>query len=252
MNKTKKTKDFFERIYLKYTNKNYLFSDPIIFPWRFKEKTDIEIAALISSSLSYGNVKQIHNILEKIFFILKIPSNYLKNTTDEKIKKDFKNIKHRFTTGKEVSHFLIKLKYIYILNKDMESVFLKFYNQHDSIDISYTNFILNIFGLKFKTLIPNPQNKSAMKRFNMFLRWMVRKDNIDFGIWKNISTTKLIYPLDTHIHKFALKNNITSRKDSSIITAIEITNFFKKLNSKDPVKYDFAISRLGILKSFEI
>lgn len=244
-------KFFFEKIYKIYTNNDYVFSDPIIFPKRFKDKTDIEISSLISSSLAYGNVKQIISTLQKIFDILKHPTQYIKNSSNEKIFKDFKNIKHRFTNGFEIAKLLIRLKEIYKNNKDIESLFLKFYVKGSPIHISYTPFITNIFGNKLKTLIPDAQKGSSMKRFNMFLRWMVRKDKIDFGIWKNISKSDLIYPLDTHVHRFALKNGITSRKDNSIKTALEITAFFKKINENDPVKYDFAISRIGILERFK-
>lgn len=206
---------------------------------------------MISSSLAYGNVKQIIKVLEKIFSILKNPTQYIKTSSPQKILRDFNYIKHRFTEGKEIAKLIIRLKQIYIVHKDMESLFLKFYIREKPIHFSYTPFITTIFGNSFKTLIPNPQKNSAMKRFNMFLRWLVRKDNIDFGIWQNVSKSDLIYPLDTHIHKFAIENNITKRKDNSIKTALEITYFFKKINNDDPLKYDFAISRLGILKRFE-
>lgn len=244
-------KHFFEKIYEKYTKKKYLFTDPIIFPTMFRNKTDIEISSLISSSLAYGNVKQIISTLQKIFNTLKNPTQYIKNSSNKKILKEFKKLKHRFTDGIEIAELLIKLKDIYKNNKDFESLFLKFYIKGNPIHLSYTPFIINIFGNKFKTLIPDPQKNSAMKRFNMFLRWMVRKDEIDFGIWENILKSDLIYPLDTHIHKFAIKNNITKRKDNSIKTALEITYFFKNINKDDPVKYDFALSRIGILERFK-
>ena len=242
---------FFERIYKTYNSKRYLFSDPILFPSRFSKKEDVEIASIISSSLSYGNVKQIINTLERIFSIISSPLEYLKQSSKEKIMRDFKNIKHRFTTNKEISSFLIKLKEIYTNYEDMESAFLKFYIKNKTMDLSYTNFIIAIFGNNFKTLLPDPRKKSPMKRFNMFLRWMVREDDIDFGLWKKVLKSDLIYPLDTHIHRFAIINGITNRKNRSIKTTIEITDFFKKINPEDPVKYDFAISRLGILENLK-
>lgn len=244
------SRSFFEKIYQRYNSKRFLSSDPVIFPHRFKDPRDIEIAALISSSLAYGNVKQIINILNRIFEIMKKPSDYMANANTSRIKKDFSRLKHRFTTSHELSSFIIKLKDLHTNNISLENLFLNFYKPQRPLYESYTPFIKNIFSNYFPTLIPDPEKKSAMKRFNLFLRWMVRKDNIDFGLWKNIKKSDLIYPLDTHIHSFALKNKITSRKDNSIKTAYEITCFFKKINPDDPVKYDFAISRTGILKRF--
>lgn len=245
-------KDYLEKIYNLYNSKRYLLTDPIIFPSRFSKKADIEIASLISSSLSYGKVEQILKTLQKVFSILSSPLEYLKSSSTKKIIKDFKDIKHRFTTSYELASFLIRLKELYTHNKDMEEAFLRFYSPKKRINHSYTPFLLKTFGCNFKTLIPDPRKKSAMKRFNMFLRWMVRKDNIDFGIWKRISTSLLIYPLDTHIHRFALLNKITKRKDNSIKTAYEITDFFSKIEPQDPVKYDFAITRLGILQRLDV
>ncbi len=244
------SKKFLEEIYDKYTKKEFIKTDPIIFPHRFSNPYDIEISALISSSLAYGNVKQIIKVLEKIFSILSNPYHYIKNTQTNKIKKDFYRIKHRFTTAKELSDFIIRIKKIYTQHPSLKHLFLRYYTPDKLISYSYNKFLKDNFSY-FPTLIPDPNKKSAMKRFNMFLRWMVRKDEIDFGIWQEIKKSDLIYPVDTHIHNFSLFHKITSRKETSLNTAIEITNFFRKINPEDPVKYDFAISRVGILKKFK-
>jgi len=90
-----------------------------------------------------------------------------------------------------------------------------------------------------------------MKRFNMFLRWLIRKDEIDFGIWTKISPKMLLIPLDTHMHQISLKLKITNRKDTSIKTVFEITDFFRKIEPKDPIKYDFSLVRAPILKNLK-
>lgn len=244
---SKITKDFLEKIYKKYTKKEFIKTDPIIFPHRFVNDLDIEISCLISSSLAYGNIKSIMKTLDKIFSTIQNPYHYIKNTTTAKIKKDFSKIKHRFTTGKELSNFIIRIKKLYNESKSIKKLFLEHYIPNNPISQSYKTFLKKYFS-GFPTLIPDPDKVSAMKRFNMFLRWVVRKDDIDFGIWSEIKKSDLIYPLDTHIHHFTLSYGITSRKDNSLKTALEVTNFFKKINPDDPVKYDFALSRIGILK----
>lgn len=241
-------RNFFEEIYKKYNRSDLIFSDPIQFPKRFKNKKDIEISALISSSLAYGNVKQIINSLEYIFKILNSPYNYIIETPPETIEKNFRGFKHRFTDGKELVKFLLNIKILYENNNDMEEAFFKHINKDDENLYNATiSFLKTFLYHKTKTLIPDPDKKSAFKRFNLFLRWVIRKDNVDLGIWKDISN-KLIIPVDTHMLDIAYNLKITRRKDNSIKTALEITEYFKKINPEDPVKYDFALTRIPILK----
>ena len=97
-------------------------------------------------------------------------------------------------------------------------------------------------------MLPNVSKGSVCKKLNLMFRWMVRKDGIDLGLWDFIPSSMLIIPTDTHIYQFALKHGITQRKTADIKTAIEITNFFKQFSENDPVKYDFCITRPGIIE----
>ena len=244
--------NFFEEIYNNYNKKEFIHTDPIQFPLKFKDKKDIEIAAIISSSLAYGRVDQIIKSLNYIFSIINSPIDYIKNSNKKKFLNDFKNFKYRFTKGKEIANLLINIKNVYENHKFIEDLFLKHIEKKESnIYPALIRFIKTFIKKPIPTLIPSPNKNSAFKRFNMFLRWVVRKDEIDIGIWKKISPSILIIPLDTHIHKISLKLKITQRKDTSIKTAIEITNFFKKINPSDPLKYDFALTRVPILKNFK-
>lgn len=244
-------KKFFEETYTRYNKQSFIYTDPLQFPKKFKGKKDIEISALISSSLAYGNVKQIIKSLEKIFEKLKSPYEYIIHTPETKIKKDFVGFKHRFTKGLEISNIILNLKDLYKKYGSMEKAFLKHIKKEDNNTYPATiRFLKEFLIRKAPTLIPDPDKKSAFKRFNLFLRWLVRKDEVDIGIWKDIPPSFLIIPLDTHMLNISLKLGITKRKDNSIITALEITNYFKKINPKDPVKYDFSLTRAPILKRF--
>jgi len=244
-------KKFFEETYARYNKESFIYTDPLQFPKKFKDKKDIEISALLSSSLAYGNVKQIIKSLEKIFEKLKNPYEYVILTPEERIKKDFIGFKHRFTKGLEIANMILNLKDLYEKYGSMEKAFLKHINKEDTNAYPATiRFLKEFLIRKTPTLIPDPNKKSAFKRFNLFLRWLVRKDEVDMGIWKNIPPSFLIIPLDTHMLNISRKLGITKRKDNSIITALEITNYFKKINSKDPVKYDFSLTRAPILKRF--
>ena len=97
-------------------------------------------------------------------------------------------------------------------------------------------------------MFPNPQSGSACKRMNLFLRWMVRKDELDFGIWKAVRKDQLVIPVDTHIARISRELGLTTRKNVSWQMAEEITEKLKKFDSKDPIKYDFAICHIGIRK----
>lgn len=247
-----KEKKFFDDIYKKYNIKDFVYSDPIQFPLKFKEKNNIEIVALISSSFAYGNVKQIIASLNKIFSRMKEPYRYIKNLDDKKVKSDFYGFKHRFSDFNELGNFLLNIKRIYEKYPDIETAF-KSKIKKDDRDVSNAIYLFvdEFCFYKTPTLIPDPSKKSAFKRFNLFLRWLVREDEIDIGIWKNIDKRLLIIPLDTHMHQISKELGITKRNDTSMRTAIEITDFFKKINPEDPLKYDFSLTRAPILKNFK-
>ena len=99
--------------------------------------------------------------------------------------------------------------------------------------------------------MPSHTGGSAFKRLNLFLRWMIRDDDVDPGGWKGIPASKLIIPLDTHMHRISLSLGLTGRKQADMKTAVEITGSFKKIEKNDPIRYDFALTRIGINKLSE-
>jgi uncharacterized protein (TIGR02757 family) len=101
-------------------------------------------------------------------------------------------------------------------------------------------------------LIALPQRGSACKRMNLFLRWMVRKDDVDPGGWQGIALSKLIIPLDTHMHKIGLRLGFTKSRQANMKTALEITSGFRQIAPDDPVKYDFVLTRFGIRSDMNI
>lgn len=233
--------------------------DPLQFLHLFNDERDIEIVGLIASVFAYGNVKQIENTLKKLISIFNNkPYLFIKNFSSENLKK-LNGIKHRFYADDDVKKLFI------ILNKELNNfksvrqIFLQDYNISDKnvkTGISkFSNYFINSFietfgeitnGIKF--MFPLPEKGSACKRMNLFLRWMVRKDELDFGLWNEISASKLVIPVDTHIAKICRYLKLTHRKNSDWKMAEEITNNLKKFDPEDPVKYDFAICHIGIRK----
>ncbi len=173
----------------------------------------------------------------------------------EKDLESLQNFKHRTFNGEDFTHFIKALKNMYTKRNGLEQIFSK--------NLNNNSLQLNIHHLKtifFEIPHPNraqkhvsdPLKGSAAKRINMFLRWMVRKDNtgVDFGIWKNISPAKLSCPLDVHSGNIARKLGLLTRKQNDAKALLELDTALRKLDAKDPVKYDFALFGLGVFEKF--
>ncbi|HAH31848.1 MAG TPA: TIGR02757 family protein [Elusimicrobia bacterium] len=244
-------KSYFEASYRKYNRPEFIHPDPLEFVWRYNPDGDREIAGFIAASLAYGNVKQIIKSVEKVLTPMGTsPRLYLRDTPEKEISKALLNFKHRFTTGAEMALFLLNIKAAIKRHGSLESCFLKNYRpQEEDLSSSIYAFV-NEFnsGACAPTLTPCPEKKSSFKRLNLYLRWMVRKDAVDPGVWTKIPPSKLIVPLDTHMFQISQKLGLTTRNDTSMKTALEITAAFRRISPNDPVKYDFALTRTGILR----
>lgn len=247
--------DFFEKEYAKWNRPEYIHPDPLEFLRRYEKTEDQEITAMIAACLAYGNVKQILKSVEKALSLIKeSPSAQLERLSFEEIKKGYASFKHRFTTGLELAVFLMNIKHARKEYGSLENLFLKGDNPEDgTIEKGLYNFVnsFNACG-RAPSLTPDPSLKSSFKRICLFLRWMVRKDNVDLGIWTKVSPSRLIVPLDTHMRQVALSLGLTKRKDTSMKTALEITAAFRRINPADPVKYDFSLTRSGIRGTDEL
>lgn len=233
--------------------------DPLEFLHKFSSETDIEISGIISSVFAYGNVNQIIKVLEKVHGIMgNSPEDFVINFDRDKHSKFFTGLQHRFFTSDDIVSFFSGLNKIYNTYGSLRYLFLLYYSAADkNLKESISFFCDNILriiaaereitpGLKF--MFPDPKKGSACKRMNLFLRWMVRKDELDFGLWEEISTEQLVIPVDTHIARICTELKLTKRKSVSWLMAEEITENLKKYNKHDPVKYDFAICHIGMRK----
>jgi len=243
------TKTFFEKTYRKMNRPEYIHPDPLEFVWRYESRADREIVGLIAACLAYGNVTQILKSVEKVLAPMgSSPAAWLKNSPSGLVIKAMRGFKHRFTTGAEMSLFLLNIKRAVEKHGSLEALFLEGYDENEpTLESALYKFInsFNILGCA-ASLTPCPELKSSFKRVNLYLRWMVRKDAVDPGVWTKVSPAKLIMPLDTHVRQMAMSLGITARKDTSMRTAAEITAFFRKIEPSDPVKYDFSLTRAGI------
>lgn len=214
---------------------------------------DVETGGFIISCFTYGNINYINGFINQLFSktgksIHEFVCNFNKNKDLEIIK----GIKYRFSDENDIIFLFDRLQDIFKEYGRMKHIFLDLYKRNgnsirDTL-IGLTSFFKRIDG-KFSHLIPDASRNSPCKRLNLFLRWMVRKDNIDLGLWKNdIKTSDLIIPVDTHIHKVSRMLGLIDRKSVNMRFAIELTNNLKKFDPSDPVKYDFALCHIDIKK----
>lgn len=252
-------KKYLNDLVKKYETKDFITSDPIQFPHRFKIKQDVEISALISSSLAYGRREHFIKVLDEIHTIMKNqPYSFCKNYDFKTGQKLFAHINYRFTTGLDIAALIFCIFRALNENDDIEQLYLKGYSESDKdYKNALINFVSNLLGFAdelnidmkgLKYLLPSPVAGSATKRLNLFLKWMIRDGEVDLGIWKNLPKSKLLIPLDTHVAKISRKLNLTQRASNDWKTAAEITEKLKKYDPNDPTKYDFALFGAGIFE----
>jgi uncharacterized protein (TIGR02757 family) len=178
------------------------------------------------------------------------PHAFVKKVTQKTLWQTFSDFRHRFAGGRELSAMLIGLQQIIRRHGSLNTCFVsKLDDRSDTVLDALTAFtkaLAEASPAPLGHLVPSPQKGSACKRLHLFLRWMVRQDDVDPGGWQNVSSAKLIVPVDVHMHRICLCLGLTNRKQANQATALEITEGFRNVAPKDPVKYDFALTRLGI------
>ncbi len=246
-----------DRLYLKYNKRRYVHPDPLEFLYNYRDIRDREIAGFIASSLSYGRVAQILNSVSGVLDKMgSSPYLFLMDSDFLSVKKICKGFKHRFAGDENLTAMLTGLKQVLEEYGSLYACFLKGVGKKDETVLNglefFTGKIISGCCGKPGHLIPLVTKGSACKRLNLYLRWMVRKDDVDPGGWNKIPPSMLIIPLDVHMHRISRLIGFTDRKQADMSTALEITSCFRKLVPDDPVKYDFALTRFGIRSDMSI
>ncbi len=250
MNCSERT-DMLEDLHRKLNRRRYVHPDPLEFLYDYDDGADRELVALLASSLAYGRVKQILKSVSTVLAKLgPHPASRLAEMTPRQIRGALAGFKHRFNTGEHVAALLIGAKRVIAQAGSLEACFDAGQSPADQTILpaleAFVGAIVEAGDGKCGHLLPNPAAGSACKRLNLMLRWLVRQDRVDPGGWSHVSAKKLIVPLDTHMHKIALAMGMTSRKSADLRTALEVTAAFREIQPADPVRYDFALTRLGI------
>lgn len=241
-----------------YNQPNFIAQDPICIPHQFSKQQDIEIAGFFAALFAWGN-RTI--IIKKSKLLLSLMDNAPYQFITQHQSKDLKKIeqfKHRTFNATDILYFIHFLKKHYKNSFSLETAFSKWMKAEDenvenALNGFYTYFITDeVFPSRTAKHIAAPLKHSNCKRLNMFLRWMVRKDNngVDFGIWNSIQPHQLICPIDVHVARVAKKFHLLTRTAIDWNAAIELTTALKKMDAQDPVKYDFALFGLGVIEKF--
>jgi len=262
--KPESIKNKLDKLYIDY-DRAYLASDPLMFLHDYTDPEDIEVVGLICAVLAYGRVAMIQRSIRRVLDPMgKHPAKYVRRFDAKARGSDFSDFSHRFNRGDDIVLLLCYIRQMIELEGSIGGFFRVGYDA-DAHDIggSLSDFVTRTLALDcsevypkgilppkagIRYFFPSPTKGSACKRLNLYLRWMVRRnDGLDFGLWNFVRPSQLVIPLDTHIARICRLIGLTGRKSPGWPMAVEITSNLRKLDPDDPVKYDFAITRLGIL-----
>lgn len=238
---------------LHYESTFFIETDPISVPHKFSEKEDIEIAGFLSAIIAWGQRKTIiRNANQLMQWMDWAPYDFICNFEEGDLA-PFETFKHRTFNGEDALHFINALRFIYLHKGGLELTF----SQHEGAIAEKIHAFKRLFfeiphPTRTTKHISDPMKGSSAKRINMFLRWMVRPSEagVDFGIWNSFSPDQLLLPLDVHTGNVGRKLGLLNRKQNDWKAVTELTNNLIKLDSKDPVKYDFALFGLGAFEKF--
>lgn len=248
-------KDFLDKKVLEFNQPDFIPNDPISIPHQFSKQEDIEIMGFFASILAWGQRKTIINKCNELIERMDhAPHDFILHHQDQDLK-SLLGFKHRTFNDTDLLYFIAFFKQHYTRFSSLEDAFLQGSQLGEPFQVeaalnhfkSYF-FSLPDFPLRTRKHVSSPAQKSSCKRLNMFLRWMVRKDNagVDFGIWKNIDAKDLICPCDVHVERVAKKFGLMQSDKVNWKSAVELTENLRSLDPLDPVKYDFALFGLGV------
>jgi uncharacterized protein (TIGR02757 family) len=248
-------KDFLDAKVLQYNTIDFIEPDPISVPHRYTLKEDIEISGFLASTIAWGNRKMITKNGHRMMDILgDSPYDFVMSHEDYQLER-LEGFVHRTFNSEDFKHFIKALKHIYTNRGGLQQIFIE--HQTDT-SLQPAIHALNEAFFEIPHLsrtrkhVADPNKGSVAKRINMCLRWFVRNDTtgVDFGIWNNISSSKLSCPLDVHSGNVARKLGLLTRKQNDSKALMELDTNLRLLDPNDPVKYDFALFGLGIFEGF--
>ncbi len=249
----KQLADLLNRKVEEYNQPSFIHTDPVSVPHLFSQKQDIEIAGFFAAIFAWGHRTTIINKSKELMRLMNnAPYDFCLHHSDDDLKK-LLSFKHRTFNTTDLLYFIAFFHQHFQQNNSLETAFTMHGNSVEEMLTGFHHYFFTLEDVPKRTRkhISTPEKNSTCKRLNMFLRWMVRKDNrgVDFGLWKTIAPSQLICPIDLHVARVARRLGILKRKQTDWLAAVELTEYLRTLDSKDPVKYDFALFGLGALET---
>lgn len=240
-----------------YNHPDFIATDPIQIPHRFKKKEDIEISGFLTAVIAWGQrVTIINNATRLMKMMDDAPHDFILNHREKDLI-PFQRFVHRTFNGDDCLTFIAALQKLYRHSGGLEATMANaFHTDRENPGSGWTQFKAAFFDLphlkRTEKHLPDPAKGSAAKRMNMYLRWMIRKDDkgVDFGIWDQMSPAQLYLPLDVHTGRVARKLHLLSRKQDDWKAVLELNENLKKMDRNDPVRFDFGLFGLGAFEKF--
>jgi uncharacterized protein (TIGR02757 family) len=251
-------KAFLEGLYFVYNRRELVHPDPLSFLYRYDDPLDREVVGLVASCLASGRVAQILKSVEKVLAPMGEHPHVFLLREKSQLQYLFKGFKHRFTTGEHVANLLARTAEALRGYGTLETLMKKCFTEGGSLPEALNCFSRTLSprgprasdisraNISSFPLLAAPEDGSACKRLLLYLKWMVRRDDVDPGGWTVFAPKDLLVPTDTHIHNIALQLGLTQRKQADFKTVLEITRSFAGLTPEDPTRYDFVLTRFGI------
>jgi len=240
-----------------YNSDAFIADDPVSIPHRFSLPQDIEIAGFFAAVLAWGNRKAIINNSRKLLQLMDNAPHQFVLYFQENDLRPLMHFAHRTFNGTDACYFLHFLQRHYKQYNSLESAFFFQANVENPVEEGLNAFRRYFFDSEYapertRKHIAAPERGSACKRLNMFLRWMIRKDDagVDFGLWSGVMPSELICPLDVHVSRIARSVGLLSRKQNDWKAALELTRALRLFDPEDPVKYDYALFGMGVMEKF--
>ncbi|MCC6160063.1 MAG: TIGR02757 family protein [Deltaproteobacteria bacterium] len=243
---------FLDDLVARFHHVRHRHHDPVDLVHRFERPADIEVAAFIASALAYGRAAQVRASVSRVFDALGPDLHGALIDFDPRHSPLPANFVHRFTTRDDMNEFLTRTADLLRKHGSLRAAFREGDCGGEPIDAAMSRFVAQFRAggavrPNVRYLLPDPADGSACKRFSLFLRWMVRDaDGIDFGLWSEFGASRLVMPLDTHVARISRRLGLLRRASDDRRAAIEVTDALRSFAPDDPLRYDFAITHIGI------
>jgi uncharacterized protein (TIGR02757 family) len=251
-------------LYARY-DQRFVNPDPLEFPRQESHDADREIVGFLASALAYGGVGQIKRSVARVRSVLgDRPASAIRALEPKRLLRSLEGFRHRFNDGRDVACLLLLLKGMLDEAGSVQAFFLRGFDAtHGDVGPALASFASRALALDrcglygrgrlprgagVRFFFPSPEDGSACKRLNLYLRWMARHDGVDLGVWGGVPTSHLVIPLDAHIFAIARKAGLSRYRSPGWRMALDITQRLRRLDPEDPVKYDFALHRMGLFR----